>query len=161
MSTRGNRTLWLVVCVVCLATAYPSFGQATMATISGTVHDVQGARIARATVTVRKLDTNLERSLVTEFDGSWRPLPQLAVVVADVEVDEEYQFERRWYGSNPEQLQLLSEQLSPHSERLRQGSRAGIGRCQNAIASRKHRKRPPTSMGPRRGSEGIQQGLVN
>ena len=25
---------------------------------------------------------------------------KLAVVVADVEVDDEYQFERRWYGSN-------------------------------------------------------------
>lgn len=37
---------------------------------------------------------------------------KLAVVVADVEVDEEYQFERRWYGSNPEQLQLLCEWLS-------------------------------------------------
>jgi transposase len=36
---------------------------------------------------------------------------KLAVVVADVEVDEEYQFKRRWYGSNPEQLQLLSEWL--------------------------------------------------
>src|SRR5262245_59045361 len=36
---------------------------------------------------------------------------KLAVVVADVEVDEEYQFERRWYGSNPEQLQVLSEWL--------------------------------------------------
>jgi len=35
----------------------------------------------------------------------------LAVVVADVEVDEEYQFERRWYGSNPEQLQELAEWL--------------------------------------------------
>jgi hypothetical protein len=33
---------------------------------------------------------------------------KLAVVVADVEVEEEYQFERRWYGSNPEQLQLLA-----------------------------------------------------
>src|SRR5690348_13638857 len=29
---------------------------------------------------------------------------KLAVVVADVEVEDEYQFERRWYGSNPEQL---------------------------------------------------------
>jgi len=28
---------------------------------------------------------------------------KLAVVVADVEEDE-YRFERRWYGSNPEQL---------------------------------------------------------
>ena len=36
---------------------------------------------------------------------------KLAVVVADVEVEEEYQFERRWYGSNPQQLQLLCEWL--------------------------------------------------
>jgi len=36
---------------------------------------------------------------------------KLAVVVADVEVEDEYQFERRWYGSNPEQLQLLAELL--------------------------------------------------
>src|ERR1019366_10270420 len=31
----------------------------------------------------------------------------LAVVVADVEVADEYVFERRQFGSNPEQLQLL------------------------------------------------------
>jgi hypothetical protein len=36
---------------------------------------------------------------------------KLAVVVADVEVEDEYQFERRWYGSNPEQLQLLGQWL--------------------------------------------------
>ena len=36
---------------------------------------------------------------------------KLAVVVADVEVDDEYQFERRWYGSTPEHLRLLSEWL--------------------------------------------------
>ena len=36
---------------------------------------------------------------------------KLAVVVTDVEVDDEYQFERRWYGSNPEQLQGLAEWL--------------------------------------------------
>jgi len=36
---------------------------------------------------------------------------KLAVVVADVEVEEEYQFEQRWYGSNPEQLQGLAEWL--------------------------------------------------
>ena len=33
------------------------------------------------------------------------------MVVADVEVEDEYQFERRWYGSNPEQLQRLAEWL--------------------------------------------------
>jgi hypothetical protein len=31
----------------------------------------------------------------------------LAVVVSDVELDNEYQFERRKFGSNPEQLRLL------------------------------------------------------
>lgn len=36
---------------------------------------------------------------------------RLAIVVADVEFDDEFQFERRWYGSNPEQLQVLSEWL--------------------------------------------------
>ncbi|HET7442603.1 MAG TPA: IS110 family transposase [Terriglobales bacterium] len=34
---------------------------------------------------------------------------KLAVVVTDVEIDDEYQFERRWYGANPEQLELLSQ----------------------------------------------------
>jgi transposase len=34
---------------------------------------------------------------------------KLAVVVADVEIDDEYQFERRWFGSNPEQLEVLAE----------------------------------------------------
>ena len=33
------------------------------------------------------------------------------MVVADVEGEGEYQFERRWYGSNPEQLRALSEWL--------------------------------------------------
>jgi transposase len=36
---------------------------------------------------------------------------KLAVVVADVEVDDEYQFKRCWYGSTPEHLRLLSEWL--------------------------------------------------
>jgi hypothetical protein len=35
----------------------------------------------------------------------------LAVVVADVEVQGEYQFEQRHYGSNPEHLQLLAKWL--------------------------------------------------
>ena len=35
----------------------------------------------------------------------------LAVVVADIEVEGEYQFERRLFGSNPEQLRLLAEWL--------------------------------------------------
>jgi len=32
----------------------------------------------------------------------------LAVVVSDVEMDSEFQFERRMFGGNPEQLRLLA-----------------------------------------------------
>src|ERR1700752_4890996 len=39
----------------------------------------------------------------------------LAVVVADVEVEGEYQFERRKFGSNPEHLRLLAEWLLEQS----------------------------------------------
>ena len=31
------------------------------------------------------------------------------MVVSDVEIDDEYQFERRWYGANPEPLELLAQ----------------------------------------------------
>ena len=34
---------------------------------------------------------------------------KLAVVVTDVEIDDEYQFERRWCGPNPEQLELMAQ----------------------------------------------------
>jgi transposase len=37
---------------------------------------------------------------------------KLAVAVADVQGEGEYQFERCWYGSNPEHLRLLSEWLT-------------------------------------------------
>ena len=78
MGTRENHTLWLVVCALCLATAYPARGQATTGAISGTVSDIHGARVAGASVTVHKLDTNFERSLVTESDGRFR-FPGLAI----------------------------------------------------------------------------------
>ncbi len=86
---------------------------------------------------------------------------KLAVVVADVEVDDEYQFERRWYGSNPEHLRLLSEWLVEQQveevvmestaqywkpvwsalERYWKPScenREGSGKCREPSISRKH-----------------------
>jgi len=41
----------------------------------------------------------------------------LAVVVADVEAEGEYQFERRQFSSNPDQLRLLSEWLIEQQSR--------------------------------------------
>jgi carboxypeptidase family protein len=82
LSNPATRKLWLfaafLVCVVCLVSAYQAFGQATTGTISGTVQDAQGGMVAGATVTVRNLDTNLKRSLVTDSDGRFR-FPGLAI----------------------------------------------------------------------------------
>ena len=72
MSTRGNCTLWLAACAVCLATAGQAFCQATTGTISGIVKDPKGAALADANVTVRKLDTNVERALTSDSDGRFR-----------------------------------------------------------------------------------------
>ena len=71
MRTRNHRRCWLLVCVY-IVSLHQAFGQSTAGTISGTVLDAQGARVAGATVTVRKLDTNLQRSLVTESDGRFK-----------------------------------------------------------------------------------------
>jgi carboxypeptidase family protein len=78
MSIRNNRKLWLPVYAVCLLTSCQAFGQATTGTISGTVQDAHGATVVGATVTVRKLDTNFGRSLITESDGRFR-FPALAI----------------------------------------------------------------------------------
>jgi hypothetical protein len=39
---------------------------------------------------------------------------KLAVEVSDVEAHGEYQFERCWFGANPEQLRFLSQWLAEH-----------------------------------------------
>ncbi len=62
----------LLVCASSLISTHGAFGQATAGTISGTVQDVQGGLVPDATVTVRNLDTNLERSLVTKSNGKFR-----------------------------------------------------------------------------------------
>ena len=55
--------------VACLLLAVPAFSQVSGGTISGVVTDQTGATIPGATVTVRNLDTNVERTATTESDG--------------------------------------------------------------------------------------------
>ncbi len=78
MKTLQKPHLWFLACLICLVTAHQAFGQATTGTISGMVQDVQGSAVAGATVHIRKLDTNQERSRVTEYDGRYR-FPGLAI----------------------------------------------------------------------------------
>jgi len=81
----------------------------------------------------------------------------VAVVVADVEVEEEYQFERRWYGSNPEQLQLLSEWLvEQHVEEVVMESTA---QCWKPLWSALERYWKPTCQN--RGGAGKMSGTLH
>jgi hypothetical protein len=72
------RILCAFVCAVSLSVVPQAFSQVTSGTISGKVLDADGATVAGATVTVRKLDTNFERSISTESDGRFR-FPGLAI----------------------------------------------------------------------------------
>src|SRR5437016_11551185 len=52
----------------------------------------------------------------------------LAVVVSNVEIESEYQFERRMFGSNPEQLRSLAEWLLEQEVEEVVIGRAGVHR---------------------------------
>jgi hypothetical protein len=68
----------------------------------------------------------------------------LAVVVSDVEVDGEFQFERRMFGSNPEQLRslaawLVEQEVEEESWNRRLNIGDQCGKCWNDIGSRSAR----------------------
>ena len=67
-----NQIFRRLVCAACLLNAYWVLGQATTGTISGIVRDLHGATAAGATVSLRKVDTNAQRLLVTEADGRFQ-----------------------------------------------------------------------------------------
>lgn len=71
MRKRKDQIVRLVVCAACLLSASDVLSQTT-GTISGTVRDPNGAVAAGAKVTVRKVDTNAQRGLMTEADGRFR-----------------------------------------------------------------------------------------
>ncbi len=58
--------------VLAVAATSDVFGQSTTGTIQGAVRDEQQAVIPGATVTIRNIDTNLVRSVVTGADGDFR-----------------------------------------------------------------------------------------
>jgi Carboxypeptidase regulatory-like domain/TonB dependent receptor/TonB-dependent Receptor Plug Domain len=74
------RRTWVIVSAAVLLTVALSatlFAQSTTGTIQGTVKDEQGAVVPGATVTIKNVDTNLVRSLVTGSEGEYR-FPNLA-----------------------------------------------------------------------------------
>src|SRR5260370_31167152 len=79
----------------------------------------------------------------------------LAVVVSNVEVESEFQFERRMFGSNPEQLRVLAAWLlEQEAEEVVMDRRHNIGsQCGkhwNGIGSRSARSRKESGGGPER-----------
>jgi hypothetical protein len=63
----------------------------------------------------------------------------LAVVVSDVEIESEYQFDRRMFGSNPEQLRSLAAWLVEQEEIVYRRSVLRLGHNQ-AIGAIAHRQ---------------------
>ena len=61
-----------LTCAVCLVSARQTFGQATTGTISGAIRDIQGGVVVGTAVSVRNLDTNVNRTLITDPDGRFR-----------------------------------------------------------------------------------------
>jgi len=58
--------------VVAAIVASEAYAQSTTGTIQGAVRDEQSAVIPGATITIRNIDTNLVRSIVSGSDGAFR-----------------------------------------------------------------------------------------
>ncbi|MGH9966333.1 MAG: TonB-dependent receptor [Pyrinomonadaceae bacterium] len=71
MSTRQN-TLAVLFCLLLISPTV--FGQATSATLSGTISDSQGALIPGVKVTIKNTDTGLQRELETNAAGHYSAL---------------------------------------------------------------------------------------
>src|SRR5437016_11534245 len=68
---RSKSSMFFALPVVLLS-AVLVYGQGTSGTILGTVIDPQGAVIAGVTVSVKNLDTQLQRQVVTDSSGYYR-----------------------------------------------------------------------------------------
>ena len=66
------RRSWLACLLALLTLAAPVSAQSTTGTIQGVVKDNQDAVVPGATVTVRHVETNTSRTLVTEGSGGYR-----------------------------------------------------------------------------------------
>lgn len=85
---KSRKWLGFLAAVVFLALLYPGalHGQGSEGTIQGTVKDQTGAVIPGATVTIRNVDTNVTRTVVTESNGFYI-VPALAAGNYDVKAE--------------------------------------------------------------------------
>jgi len=76
----------LVLCLAGLGLAVSVSAQSTTGSLQGVVKDEQQALVPGATVTIRNVDTNATRSVVTDSQGRWR-VPNLPVGRYEVKVE--------------------------------------------------------------------------
>ena len=67
----------LVLAISALVSVYPAAAQITVAQLNGTVHDESGGSVAKATVSLREMDTNRVYTTATN-DSGFYVLPNLA-----------------------------------------------------------------------------------
>jgi hypothetical protein len=72
MKQLSFRPLVLFVMVVTLASSLSAMAQSTTGSMSGIVHDPQGAVVSGATVTVKNLQTNATQTAETDSEGRYR-----------------------------------------------------------------------------------------
>ena len=75
---------------------------------------VGAAKVGVTVELLRRLTCLIRSMCVERINGRSCCSRGVAVVVADIEVEGEYQFERRRFGANPEQLQALCTWLTEH-----------------------------------------------
>src|SRR2546428_7673917 len=66
-----RRTQFVVLAVLVVLTSIPAFAQTVTGTMKGTVTDRSGGTLPGVTVTIRNLETGLERVVVTAKDGTY------------------------------------------------------------------------------------------
>ncbi|MBM3788865.1 MAG: TonB-dependent receptor [Acidobacteria bacterium] len=62
---------WALLCALVLTSGAMAFSQATSGTITGLVKDQSGAVVPGASITVRNLETNATRAVISEPDGRY------------------------------------------------------------------------------------------
>jgi hypothetical protein len=80
-----NGKLSIVCCLLLLAMSLPAFAQSTEGAITGTIVDISGAIVSKATVTVTNVDTGLTYKATSTNDGTYT-VPSLPPGAYKVEV---------------------------------------------------------------------------
>jgi len=129
--TRVSLRQFVVFALLALLISIPLSGQTVTGTMRGTVTDRSGATLPGVTITIRNVETGLERVVVTEKDGTYNaPFLQIG----------RYNVQAELAGFGAMRHQNVRVDLN-HTVHSRSGNDAGDGHCRRGCAAhRRHRR---------------------